>query len=92
MKTAIPNRYIRVDEFEHRAKDIHFPEEVWAIAAELTQIRTSEELERITGLDPDMLEDALTRLVDKGLIKKHLVSWYDFAKSGQIPQAETQVD
>jgi hypothetical protein len=92
MKTAIPDRYIRVQEFDHRAKGIDFPVEVWATAAELTEVRTCEELERITGLDPSMLEDALTRLISRGLVKKHLVSWQDFAKSGQVSVAKDAPD
>jgi hypothetical protein len=92
MKTAIPDRYVRIKEFEQYAQGIHFPEEVWATAAELTKVRTCEELEKITGLAPQVLEDALQRLISKGLVKKHLVSWQDFAKSGQAPSADAQVD
>ncbi len=92
MKTAIPDRYIRIEEFDRNAKDIDFPVEVWATAAQLTDVKTCEELQKITGLDSFMIEDALARLVSRGLVKKHLVSWQDFANSGQAPSADTALD
>jgi hypothetical protein len=92
MKTAIPDRYLRIEEFDRHADGIDFPVEVWATAAQLTDVRTSEELQKITGLDSLMIEDALARLISRGLVKKHLVSWQDFANSGQGPLADTTLD
>ncbi len=84
MSTAIPDRYLRTDDFASRVEGLTFPPEVWAVFAHLEQPRASAELVSALGFEEGLVEAAFQLLLDHKLVRKHVLSWRDFAGSAQV--------
>lgn len=92
MNIAIPDRYLLAADFEKRAVNCIFPAGVWNVAAALSEVGEAAspfELEKLTGLGSEQVEEALKRLLAKKLVRQNLISWKEFTTAktaeGGIP-------
>lgn len=77
--TRLADRYIRCEDFAARIDGVELAPEVWAVFAQLAQSRTAAELAAHLKLDVEAVNAALRRLVRRKLIRKHALTWRDYA-------------
>lgn len=77
--TRLADRYIRCEDFTDRIDGVELAPEVWAVFAQLAQSRTAAELAAHLKLDVEAVNAAIRRLVRRKLIRKHALTWRDYA-------------
>jgi uncharacterized protein (DUF433 family) len=77
--TGLADRYIRCEDFATRIDGVELAPEVWAVFAQLAQSRTAAELAAHLKLDVEAVTAAIRRLVRRKLIRKHALTWRDYA-------------
>lgn len=88
--TRLADRYIRCEDFAARIDGVELAPEVWAVFAQLAQSRTAAELAAHLKLDVEAVNAALRRLVRRKLIRKHALTWRDYAATAApFPAATT---
>lgn len=88
--TRLADRYIRCEDFAARIDGVELAPEVWAVFAQLVQSRTAAELATHLKLDVESVNAALRRLVRRKLIRKHALTWRDYAATAApFPVATT---
>jgi len=88
--TRLADRYIRCEDFAARIDGVELAPEVWAVFAQLAQSRTASELADHLKLDVEAVNAALRRLVRRKLIRKHALTWRDYAATAApFPAATT---
>ena len=88
--TRLADRYIRCEDFATRIDGVELAPEVWAVFAQLAQSRTASELADHLKLDVEAVNAAIRRLVRRKLIRKHALTWRDYAATAApFPVATT---
>jgi hypothetical protein len=86
MNIAIPDRYLLAADFEKRVINCIFPAGVWNVAAALAEVSEAAspfELEQLTGMDCEQVQEALKRLLARKLVRQDLMSWKEFTAEGE---------